>query len=865
MWKSERVLSDYQVDLKTLRKQHLDESKKILKILDFYYRVLFDIDGIQSQTSQSEVGEDFLRKQKEALINKLIEDTSLPSVVVNALKNPHQAKAMGGGIERMLSQLNEMIDSQLKELLSDKRYIKMDLPNYSRLDFWTKLANFTSVSLTDSRINLISHDTWCDIFNGVFSRVKHSSPKSVNEFVMEKFDTKDYNDIIDKVLAGKNFDLKNNNKINGLPEDKRALIIQYKNNGPFMNASVLSDIYEVLNSLEKGEGIHPKRLLNVRRYLRVENGRAVFLDDNGYEKSGNAFPKYTLLDNGEMKIEFDWRYDDNLENIVLFNPHRLNNKPVIEECMIAPAPLCYNADGKLLTVNENYSNNFIYKYLSLFRNTHAHDAYSVYKNPDNNWYVCDGIDGSELQYSVQWLECLMNNLVGNLDQILYGENSENQGSSRFFDVKPNLGTLASNNQFTLALKPCSKDKMQPFRSRQDFAKYLKEHFYIDLVINDDISLNKAKTIISEIQDYMDEKYIKNFAEYKKHLEVYNYSLKKDGKYVPNAVKLLSDYENKLWEKLEKQVLVLLNQRLSGKYKLKNYEITPYPVRLNDKYYAGSDKSYIPNAINYFTDRAVQYGLFDESFGLEEQLMYIDQMNERSLDILKLSKVGKALPFNYEGMNVMVRAINESLNHLGGDKMEGDSVSLDLVTVDGMQLFKSEVSRFLGVYALYNALIETGYADAVANSDIIKWELDKKDEDNIAKLDMKHFNSYIEMKNGKVFPQIIKTNEDKKRVLQTLRNALAHGNIFVKEPLTRFKNDKDITLQFANSQYVNGENGGHMVEANLCSIMAFAMNPVFTTPTKHDPMSVVLREAHTSAVGKGTQSISEHTSNPRNGK
>ena len=144
--------------------------------------------------------------------------------------------------------------------------------------------------------------------------------------------------------------------------------------------------------------------------------------------------------------------------------------------------------------------------------------------------------------------------------------------------------------------------------------------------------------------------------------------------------------------------------------------------------------------------------------------------------------------------------------------------------------------------MYNALIETGYADAVANSEMLKWSLDKKDEDNISKIDMKYLHLYGGVKDGRLYPQTIKTNDDKKKVLRTIRDALAHGNIFIKEELTRCKNDKDMTLQFANSQYVNGENGGFMVEANICSIMGLASSPVFITPTKHVPTRVAVREA-----------------------
>lgn len=844
MWESERVKSKNKIDVSKLRRDHLEESKKISKILDFYYRVLFNIDGIREKTISFDDYNSLIEKTKSKLIEQLIASNQLPPFIIEGLKNPNVSKLGGtrGKLNDILVRIEEMMEIEIKEKIEAKKFIKMDLPNFSKVDFWQKLANFTSVSLTDSRINLISHETWCDIFKGIFKRVNCNTNKEINEFIMSKFNTSNENKTWNKITASKSFDIKNKNKVNALPEYERSLVMDYKENGPFMNMSVISDIYDVLQSIEKGKNVNQNKLSNVKRYLRVLNGKPIFLDEQGYAKEKDEYPIFRLLENGEMEIEFEWPYDidERIRNVVKYNPHEGR----LEEFIIVPAPLCYTNDGKLLEVRDNNYNNFIYKYISLFRNVHAHDAYSVYLNPNNGWYVCESIDDdAELQYSIQWLECLMNNLVGNLDQILYGPNSENQGSSRFFDVKPNRGTLASNNEFTIALKPYLESKMSPFRSKRDFVEYLNNNYYINIVINDDISLNKAKNILREATKDLSEKYAKHFAQYQTQMKILDYSLRKDGKYVPNAREQLEAHEAELWNRVEKQLMVVLNQRLSEKFKLKNYEITPYPIRLNTL--TKNSKSTHPDirsAINYIAERASQYGLFDKCFDLEEQMEYINQMSTYSMDILKLSKMEKNPQYSYEGLNVIMRAANESLNHLGGDILEADSLSVDLVVADGMDLYKSEVARFLGVYSLYNSLIETGYADAVANSEIVKWELDKKDEENIAKLDMKYLNLYRGKKDGNNYPINIKTNEERKRVLRTLRDSLAHGNVFIKEPKTRYKNDKDIVLQFCNANYINGEPGGYMVESNICSIMAFSQSPVFTTPTKHTPFSLISRSA-----------------------
>ena len=834
---------------------HLQGIKMSLEVCKFLYDVILNTDNIQS-TAESLPG---LQEMKEKEMNRFREthNKSMKAQLESYEYHYKKAtKAQQRKIQRLLNKRNEYLERAISEIatqfddLIDCKFIVKNIPECNRQGLWSMMAGFVFVSLSDRNFNLIDNHTWEEIFQGRFKQMTLNNKKSIDTYLQEKFDSKSDNAIIKKVKP-ELFDPHNKRRdrqIENLPDQTRVVVLDCIENGPFMDTSVIDAMYKVLKANYYGTTIGVKDENIAKRYLQgfdKEKRVAVYTNENNQNFKFRFTPE-TNGTEGVLEIEIsNLSENGSIRRVVYYNPKgaktNYGSDAVLSEYILTAPPKCYTSNGELLNVVAGENNKFLYQYVKMFRNNFAHASYNIYNNPFNNDWVCTGNEGAELHYSFSWFQILQSTF-NQIDQVLFGENSVNRGSLRYYDVIQANTNIKTNNIFTIAILPEMKEK---FKSSSMVSDYLKKGCYYSVEINDDLPLSEVKELLYNITT----KLSSNFSQYSREFDyelnrcknnLSSQNLKSNEYFMAlrkEENRLTIDLENKIKNKI---MFELGKDKLFGDKKLKDYVVTTISKsnRNND----------INSAISTITSMMVNANCFAVDANNEVLMSLEDQKKKlyEALDLgensnLKLAPNKCSDLVDYNTIGFLMDAIADSDLHpecktdMGGNE---DNFCVNMDWLRAVNLHKASVLSSLGSFAMYCALLATGYSDIMYNADSKFFGIDAEDAKKLLAINMKELR--VVKRNGSneyAVPIQPKNIDVRTQVISTLRNAVAHGNVKTSVVGNCLKKAQDLSFTFADVKYANG-GPGMKVEMTLAALMRFVLNPVFTEPTSQKPKFVI---------------------------
>ncbi len=833
---------------------HLRGIKMSLEVCQFLYDVIINTDDIQS-TAKPLPG---LEEMKENDINIFRErhnrefDAKMEEYKYRLKK---ANKSQQRKIQRLINKRNEYMERVISDIAAqydefiDCPFIVKNIPDCNRQGLWSLMAGFIFVSLSDRNFNLIDNRTWEEIFQGRFKQMAINNKKSIDSYLQEKFDSKSDNAVIKK-LKPEILDPRNKRRerqIENLPENIIPIVLDYTENGPFMDSSVIDAMYKVMKANHYGTTIGVKDENIAKRYLQnfdEEHHVAVFKDDNDQNFVFRFVPDASGSE-GVLEIEITSLADaSDTRRVVYYNPKGAKtgygSDAVLSEYILTTPPKCYTSNGELIEVVPGEKNKFLYQYVKMLRNNFAHASYNIYNNPFNNDWVCTGNEGAELHYSFSWFQILQTTF-SKIDQILFGENSVNRGSLGYYDVVQANTNIKTNNIFTIAILPELKEK---FKSNSSVCDYLKKGSFYSIEINDDIPLSEVKELLHNITTKLSSNYTQYYRDYESQLnrfknKIASQNLKSSDYFVAlkkEETRLVLELEDKVKNKI---MLELGKDKLFGDKKLRDYIVTP--ISKTDR---NTDINEAVSKISMMMYNADCFALDkngDAIMSLEDQKQKLYEALELGENCsLKLAPNKCSDVVDYKTIGFLMDAIADSNMHpdckpkFGGDE---DNFCVNMEWIRQVNLHKESVLSSLGSFAMYCALLATGYADTMSSPDSKFYGIDALDATNLCSINMKEL--HLKRYNGTNEIPVTISNKLNVRlqVISTLRNAVAHGNIKTEIIGSKGKiKPQDVVFSFADVNCANGK-PGMKVEMSLAGLMRFVSSPIFTEPTCKKPKSI----------------------------
>ncbi len=822
-----------------------------IDICQFVIDVIFNTDNIQST---AEVYPGILEKIDEiqkSYVDNYNREVNKARDMLQQIKNRVNTKKINKAY-KMIREYKKKYEEDMEVFEQHKKdvvenpFVLRELENYDQDKIWALIAGFKIVSLSDRNLNLVDHTTWEQIFQGRFMKTRLNNKKSIDQVLQTKFDTTYENNIVSRQKT-ELFDHRNKKReaqIQNLPDEVREVVVDCFENGMYMSADVLNSIYTCMKNKVNGDKIADRTYNHAIRYMLEydEKTKTITYKDGVDKKYVFRYIPVLNSDNGIIEIDITSDIDAiGSRRVMYYNPYQVKNKlcseDVLSEYVLTDPPQCYSSKGELLQIKEGYSNKFIYQYIKLLRNDFAHGAYNIYKNYKNDYWVCTGNEGAELHYPYMWLQNLQSSFT-TIEQVLYGEHSQNRGSLQYYGVVNANTNIKTNNVFTLAIVP---EITKGFASRRDVVELLQKASYFTVEINDDIPHSEAETLVKNISNKYSRLQSSLYAEYKTNLKNYVAKLEKQKVPTTEILKLKESKDKELRLQIEQKMhnqisLEFSNQKLFRKEKLKDFAVTTVSVV--------NDAKLIREAIDNIADMLTNADCFktDDSGNIKmstatqcEKLF--DALNVGSDSNLNLFKNKGSEVLDYTQLGWLMDIVSDSNEYPACDPRKGGNpkcFGIGMECVKALALYKKDVLSSIGAFAMYSAIVANGYNDAINSKDTEFFGLNTNDAKKLSDINMKElvFTKHF-AKGGRKNVSVMKNDiENRKIVIDTLRNAVAHGNIETSVGQGGLKNPNDLLFSFKDVNCANG-NTGYSVSMSLAGLMRLVSDPTFSSPTSTD--------------------------------
>lgn len=831
----------------------LQNVRTSIDICQFVIDVILNTDNIQDTAKVYPGILEEIEKIQKSYVDNYNREVNKAQQLLQQIKNRVNTKKINKA-DKMIREFKKKYEEDMKVFEQHKKnvvenpFVLRNIKNYDQDKIWSLIAGFKIVSLSDRNLNLVDHTTWEQIFQGRFMKTRLNNKKSIDKLLQTKFDTVYENNIVSKQKT-ELFDRKNKKReaqIQNLPDDVREVVVDCFENGMYMNADVLNSIYKGLKNLSNGVEMDDKKSIHAVRYMSQYDKKtnSIIYKDNPDQIYVFKYIPVSNSDNGIIEIDITSDAEaKGSRRVLYFNPYQVKNKicseDVLSEYVLTDMPRCYNSQGEFLEIKEGQPNRFIYQYIKLLRNDFAHGAYNIYKNHINGYWVCTGNEGAELHYPYMWLQNLQSSF-NTIEQVLYGEHSQNRGSLQYYGVVNANTNIKTNNVFTLAVVP-EITKGMVFKDKGAVIDLLHKSSYFTVEINDDIPHSEAETLVKNISNKLSRMQTVLYTSYKMSLKNYVEKLEKQKVSTVEILKLkeIKDKELRLQleQKMHNQIsLEFSNQKLLGKEKLKDFVVTTISVV--------NDAKLIREAIDNIADMMVNADCFktDENGQI---IMSTSAQCEKLFDALNIGSDSNLNLFKNKGSDVLdytqlgwlMDIVSDSNEYPACNPKKGGDLNcfgIGMECVKALSLYKKDVLSSIGAFAMYSAIVANGYNDAINGKDSKYFGLNANDAKNLSNVDMKnlmitkHFVSGTKKKIS-VNKQDI---ENRQLVIDTLRNAVAHGNIKTSVGYSGLKKPNDLMFTFMDVNCANG-NTGYSVDMNLAGLMKFVSDPTFSNPTSTD--------------------------------
>lgn len=830
----------------------LQNVKMSISICQFVIDAILNTNNIQSEAKVYPGVLEELERIQDAYVENYNSEMEKANDLLKQVKN-HLNKRERNKIRKIIDKFKTDYTSDIKMFEERKNdvlenpFILREIGGYDQDKIWALIAGFKIVSLSDRNLNLVDHATWEQIFQGRFMKTRLNNRKSIDKVLQTKFDTIYENNIVSKqkpeLLDRKN--KKREAQMQNLSDEVRDVLEDCFENGVYMNYDVLHSIYECLKSISNGGKVGDKQYNHAIRYMSQYDEKTNSIIYKDEVNNRYVFKYIPVFDSDNGIIEIDITSDAEARGsrrVLYFNPHQVKNQlcsqDVLTEYVLTDMPRCYTSKGELLEIKEGQPNKFIYQYIKLLRNDFAHGAYNIYKNHRNGYWVNTGNEGAELHYPYMWLQNLQTSF-NTIEQVLYGEHSQNRGSLQYYGVSNVNTNVKTNNVFTLAIVP-EISKGTIFKDMGDVIDLLRKSSYFTVEINDDIPHSEAETLIKNIANRLSAKQTSLYETYKRSLD--DYVLKLEKEKVPSTeifrrkeakskelkLRIEQDMRNRISNELG-------NVKLFGKEKLKDYIVETVSIV--------DDSELVKGAINNIADMMANAGCFDldenkvVKMSAETQYQKLfEALNIGSDSNLKLFENKGNDVLDYTQLGWLMDIVSDSNEYPACNPRKGGDENYFGIGVDcvkALSLYKKEVLSSIGAFAMYSAIVANGYNDAINGKESKYYGLNVDDATNLANINMKelvltqHF-----AKGDKKLPLMKQDIKNRQLVIDTLRNAVAHGNIKTAVGYGGLKKPNDLTFTFMDVNCANG-NVGYSVDMNLAGLMRFVSNPTFSSPTATD--------------------------------
>lgn len=802
----------------------LINTKTSLDICQFVIDVVCNTGNIQS-TAQVYPG---VYKQIEELRLKCSNDfeqqIAEARLLIKQAKNQIKTKTINK-LNRMVGKFEEKHKEQMKQIddyektVAENPFVLCELQNYDQEKIWSLIAGFKIMSLSDRNLNLVDHTTWEQIFQGKFEQTHLNNKKSVEQFVLAKFDTEYENSILSR-LKPELFDRKNKKReaqLSNLSEETRDLVNDCFDNGKYMDVDVLKAVYICMRDIVGGKKPNEKSYNYAIRYMSdydINSKTIKYVDQTRQEYVFKFVPQ---PDNPEGVLEIDITGENDAQGsrrVMYYNPFHIKtslcSEDTISEYVLTEKPKCYTSQGELLNVVEGQQNRFVYQYVKLLRNNFAHGAYNIYQNPNDGYWVCTGNEGAELHYPYVWLQNLQGSF-NTIEQVLFGEHSENRGSLQYYNVVNANTNIKTNNIFTIpVLPPIGKG----FESRGAVLDYLTRGCFYTVEVNDDVPHSEVENLIKNIAPKLEHSYVAGENKYRTMLNTYICQLEKSK---TNNVEILrlkgikeKEFKAQLEQELYNKICIELGRaKLFDKQTLKNYVVKMVS--------ANENRQLIRDGANHIADMMADAGCFktdsDKKIIMsasEQSRLLCEALNVGSDCNLKLSQNKGNDVVDYTQLGWLMDIVADSDEYPACNQQKGGSKNrfgIGMSCVRALSMYKEDVLASIGAFAMYSSLVANGYADAINSDEVKFYGLDSQDEQNLCNINMKELNlKDFNSGHNKKYTLGIKDIKNRKIVISTLRNAVAHGNIKSSASFYGVEKPNDVSIEFMDVKYANGLGG-----------------------------------------------------------